>query len=178
MTELAELYRSFAHVVLRRAERMLGTRAEAEDVLHDLFVRLHERPAELERMSEPAAFIYGATTHACLNRLRDGRTRARLLAERGHDGRMSAQPEGEVRVLLHEALTKLPEDLQAIAIYYYLDRMTQEEIAEIVGCSRRTVSDHRQIRCRVKKACGCNRTWTNVPPVGNDIPRLPPSARR
>lgn len=65
---LTELYRGYAHTVLRRAERILGTRAEAEDVLHDLFVRWHERPEELERMREPAAFVYGATTHACLNR--------------------------------------------------------------------------------------------------------------
>jgi len=138
---LAALYRDYAQVVLRRAERMLGTRAEAEDVLHDLFIRLHERPAEFMHMREPAAFIYGATTHACLNRLRAGRTRARLLAEQPPEKISAEQPIGEVRVLLREALARLPEELQAVAVYYHLDRMTQEEISEVIGCSRRTVSD-------------------------------------
>lgn len=36
---------------------------------------------------------------------------------------------------------RLPDELQDIAVYYHLDRMTQEEIAQVVGCSRRTVSD-------------------------------------
>ena len=136
---LTELYRGYAHTVLRRAERILGTRAEAEDVLHDLFVRWHERPEELERMREPAAFVYGATTHACLNRLRNAKTRARLVQR--EVPRESARPAGETHVLLKEALMRLPDELQDIAIYYHLDRMTQEEIAQVVGCSRRTVSD-------------------------------------
>ena len=97
-------------------------------------------------MREPGAFLYGATTHACLNRLRDGRTRARLTAERGTEwsgvgGSEAGRPEGEVRVLLREAMLRLPRDLQEVAVYYYMDRMTQEEIAQVIGCSRRTVSD-------------------------------------
>lgn len=136
---LTALYRDYAHTVLRRAERMLGTRAEAEDVLHDLFVRWHERPEELERMREPAAFVYGATTHACLNRLRNAKTRARLVAREAPA--LSVDAAGEVRVLLKEALVRLPPELQEVAVYFHLDRMTQEEIADVVGCSRRTVSD-------------------------------------
>ncbi len=138
---LTALYRSYAHSVLRRAERMLGTRADAEDVLHDLFTRWHQKPAELDAMREPAAFVYSATTHACLNRLRDGKTRARLLGVQA-PREDTAGPVGEARVLIREAMAVLPPELQTIAVYYYLDQMTQEEIAEVVGCARRTVSDH------------------------------------
>lgn len=95
---LTMLYRGYAHAVLRRAARMLGTRADAEDVLHDLFTRWHQNPAELDAMHEPAAFIYGATTHACLNRLRDGKTRARLIDARTPRDEASAAPLGEARV--------------------------------------------------------------------------------
>ncbi len=151
---LTALYRGYAHSVLRRAERMLGTRADAEDVLQDLFTRWQQRPAELEAMREPAAFIYSATTNACLNRLRDGKTRRRLLADRTPIDAAADAPLGEARVLLREALALLPAELQTIAVYYYLDEMTQEEIAEVAGCARRTVSDH---LARIQRTLGKER---------------------
>ena len=42
-------------------------------------------------------------------------------------------------VLLRQVLAQLPEQLSLAAIYHYLDEMTQDEIAETMGCSRRHV---------------------------------------
>lgn len=137
---LADVYRRLGHLVLRRAEAILGRRDEAEDVLHDVFLRLAEKPAELAGAREPVALLYTSTTHACLNRLRNRRTRARILGAQ-HLGERTARPEGEVRSELRQALAVIPQELQEVMIYYHLDRMTQAEIAEVTGCSRRTVSD-------------------------------------
>jgi RNA polymerase sigma-70 factor (ECF subfamily) len=35
----------------------------------------------------------------------------------------------------------LPEPLGHVAVYYYLDELTHEEIAELLGCSRRHVGN-------------------------------------
>jgi RNA polymerase sigma-70 factor (ECF subfamily) len=47
----------------------------------------------------------------------------------------------EARVVVKKILREVPEDLQEIAIYYYVDEMSHEEIAAIVGVSRRTVGN-------------------------------------
>lgn len=137
---LDDVYRRLGHLVLRRAEAILGRRDEAEDVLHDVFLRLAEKPAELAAAREPVALLYASTTHACLNRLRNRRTRTRILGAQvvAH---ATSSPEGEVRSELRQALEVLPPELQAVMIHYHLDRMTQAEIAEVIGCSRRTVCD-------------------------------------
>lgn len=46
-------------------------------------------------------------------------------------------PEGLVQ--LRAWLESLPEELARVAVYHHLDEMTQEEIAELLGCSRQWV---------------------------------------
>ena len=40
-----------------------------------------------------------------------------------------------------QLLAQLPDQLAQVAVYYYFDEMTHEEIAELVGCSRRQVGN-------------------------------------
>jgi RNA polymerase sigma-70 factor (ECF subfamily) len=80
------------------------------------------------------------TTHACLNWLRNRRTRARLLAwYRPGPSFIPARSEG--RALAVELLSSLSPDDAALAIYLHCDELTHEEIAALRGCSRRHVGD-------------------------------------
>jgi RNA polymerase sigma factor (sigma-70 family) len=54
------------------AYRMLGTPADAEDVLHDAWLRLHDQP--LARLDDPEAWLVTVTTRLALDRLRRVRT--------------------------------------------------------------------------------------------------------
>lgn len=123
----------------RRARRLLGSDADANEVLQDLFVSLLVRPEQLGARDAWSSYLYAATTHACLNRLRNQRRRAQLLAcEPAWDGlRRTTDPEALLR--LRDALIGLPEELAAVAVYHALDGLHQHEIAEILGCSRRHV---------------------------------------
>jgi len=58
------------------AYRMLGTPADAEDVLHDAWLRLHTQ--EINTLDDPEAWLVTVTTRLALDRLR------RLKAEREH----------------------------------------------------------------------------------------------
>src|SRR5262245_9365437 len=80
---IAQVYAAHGHVVLRRARQILNDEAEAKDVLHEVFASLLARPEQFAGKSSVTTFLYSATTHLCLNRLRDGATRARLLAAQG-----------------------------------------------------------------------------------------------
>lgn len=123
----------------RRARQLLGSDADANEVLQDLFVTLLARPEQLDERSTWSAYLYAATTHACLNRLRNQRRRARLLEQEAEWGALRKASDPEALVRLRDALVRLPEELAAVAVYYALDGLNQQEIAEILGCSRRHV---------------------------------------
>lgn len=138
--ERDQLYRAHAPSAFRRAERLLGSAADAREVVHDVFVRLFER--DDLRGSDMSAYVYGAITHACLNQLRNQRTRARLLRDHGstslaHDPGASA----EAKLIARTTLAELPEPLAQVAIYYYVDELSHREIATLMGCSHRHVGN-------------------------------------
>lgn len=135
---LDELYRLHAPAAFRRARRMLGVEADALEVVHDVFVSLLQDPAQYAGRSSLATFLYSAVTNACLNRIRNRRTRERLDASSPPP--TAATPlDAEQQLDLHSALRDLPDEVAQVAIYYYMDALTQDEIAQIIGCSRRQV---------------------------------------
>jgi RNA polymerase sigma-70 factor (ECF subfamily) len=72
-TDLFEHHRSR---LFGLAYRMLGTPADAEDVLHDAWLRLHDQ--DLDALDDPEAWLVTVTTRLALDRLR------RAKAEREH----------------------------------------------------------------------------------------------
>lgn len=118
---------------------MLGDEADAHEVVQDVFVSLLQEPDRYAGKSTLATYLYSAVTHACLNRLRNRRTRERLST------RVTLLPGGappidaERRLILHAALRELPDLLAQVAIYYYVDELTHDEIGQIIGCTRRQV---------------------------------------
>jgi RNA polymerase sigma-70 factor (ECF subfamily) len=131
------LYRAHGHVVLRRARQLMGDDQEALDVLQDVFTALVQRPEQFAGHSAFTTWLYSATTHRCLNQLRNRKTRKRLLARQ--PPRDEAPPRAEDLAQARQVLAQLPDKLAQVAVYTYFDEMTQDEIAELLGCSRRQV---------------------------------------
>lgn len=137
------LYRSHAPRALRRARRLLGSEADAYEVVQDVFLSLFERPEQFRGESSMSTFLYGAVTHACLNRIRNRNNRERLLREHLATG-AALVPQGtqpEQLAALRWALARMPEPLAQVAVYYYMDELTHEDIARILSCSRRHVGN-------------------------------------
>lgn len=118
---------------------MLKDRAEAEDVVQAVFVDLIGR----RKTDVELAYLYRAATTRCLNRIRDRSRRLRLLQQHGDDMLRPPSPRLESQVLSGDLLAKLVASLDdrssEILIYHHLDGMTQEEVAEMMGLSRRTI---------------------------------------
>jgi RNA polymerase sigma factor (sigma-70 family) len=139
---LAEAYRTHAHQVVRRARQILGEAAEADEVLQEVFLSLVDEPEQFQRRSALSTWLYSATTHLCLNKLRNRRNRLRILEEQVAPGRTeSVRARADDWALARQLLASMPEDLARVAVYYYVDEMTHQEIAEQVGCSRRHVGN-------------------------------------
>jgi len=87
-------------------------------------------------------WLYRITTNYCLNLLRDSaRHEARLRAHAITMSPISAD-DPELRLTLAQLLTRIPAELCEVAIYHYVDRMTHDEIAEVLEVSRRTVGNY------------------------------------
>jgi RNA polymerase sigma factor (sigma-70 family) len=134
---IERLYRSHGHIVLRRARALLGSEPDAQEALHEVFASLLRAPEGLRSAGSVVGWLYRATTHFCLNLLRNRRTGARLLenvAPAVHAG-----PRSEALAELRKLLARMPPDVAAAAVYHHMDGMTHAEVAEVLGCSRRQV---------------------------------------
>lgn len=139
---LEDVYRQHGHVVLRRAHTLLGNESDALDVLQQIFLSLVDRPERFQGRSAVTTWLYRVTTNACLNRLRDHKNRQRLLEERGNPIE-PRPPRGDLAdwASARQFIDRMPDELAQVTIYYAIDGMTQKEIAEILGCSRRHVGN-------------------------------------
>lgn len=131
-------YARYGRALLRKAERILGSRADAQDVVHALFVDLLQRNEDVD-----LPYLYRAVTNRCLTFLRDEKNRARLLSANDDALRGPVRTRCDDRILDLDLLAKLVSSLDEstveILVYRFFDDMTQEEIAEVVGISRKTV---------------------------------------
>lgn len=136
--DLAALYRLHGAMVLRRARRLLRDDAAAQDVVQDVFLKLHECRAELQQ-GGLVSWLYVVTTNFCLKRLRTMATRERLHGTMNQE--TSERARGVDLALARSAMAALPEELATVAVYRFVDELTHAEIADLLGCSRRHVGD-------------------------------------
>jgi RNA polymerase sigma factor (sigma-70 family) len=140
-------YQRYAPALLRKAGRLLGNADDAADLVQGLFVDLIRKGDT----SGDLAYLYRAVTNRCLNFLRDGGNRQRLLEKQ------DALLRGPVRTrcddevvgvdLVCKVIDRLDEKCGEVLIYRYFDDLTQDEIAELQDTSRKTVG-HRLARIR------------------------------
>jgi RNA polymerase sigma-70 factor, ECF subfamily len=132
-------YRAYGPALVRKAERVLRSREDAVDVVHALFVDLIPRWSK----EVDLPYLYRAVTNRCLNVLRDRGTRARLLERE----QQVAAPISRVRLddqvvgvgLIAALAERLDEGHLEVLVARFVDDMTQEEIAEHLDLSRKTI---------------------------------------
>jgi RNA polymerase sigma factor (sigma-70 family) len=132
-------YRAYGPALIRKAERVLRSREDAVDVVHALFVDLIPRWSK----DVDLPYLYRAITNRCINVLRDRGTRARLLERE----QQVAAPIGRVRIddqivgvgLIAALADRLDPSHLEVLVARFVDDMTQEEIAEHLKLSRKTI---------------------------------------
>ena len=134
-----EIYLRYGPALLRKCERMLGNRSDAEDIVQELFADLLKKG----RGDESLAYLYRAATNRCLNLIRNSKKRHMLLEQNSPAERPPTRTLLEEMVVGQELLSRLVDRLDKkaaeILVYKYVDDLTQEEIAVMTGLSRKTV---------------------------------------
>jgi len=151
--DIEALYRDHHRMVRRRIRRMVGEE-HADELVQQAFAQALARRESYRGEASPVAWLYQIATRTCLHHLRDDRRRAALLATHGPPAwcRPDSPSTAEARAFLRELWARLPDELAEIGTYHYLDGLTQVEIAELLGCSRRTIGPRLEaLRVRVRK---------------------------
>jgi RNA polymerase sigma-70 factor (ECF subfamily) len=138
--DIATLFRRHGPAVHRRALRILGNEADAEEATQEVFTRALRGADGFRGASQRTTWLYQITTNYCLNRLRDGKRQRALLAEPSPHGETSSAPLEDI-ALLRALLVRVPPDQARAAVYVHLDGMSHEEAAALLGVSRRTVGN-------------------------------------
>jgi RNA polymerase sigma-70 factor, ECF subfamily len=149
--ELAALYERCGFALYRRCLTYLGNDAEAQDAVQEVFARALEAAPRYRPEADPAAWLRQIADHLCIDLLRR-RKRNPVRGEASEDEHSGsgdaldrvAAPSGEHLVLAHRLIQSLEPEATRIAVLYFLDGMTQEEVARETGLSRRTIGKRLQ----------------------------------
>ncbi len=139
------LYQRVAPVIYTRCLRLLGHEQDARDATHDIFIGLlNGRMGSFRAQAKLSTWVYSVATRHCLDRLRSARRRRGFLERWGallSVGQRELPEPGqtEARLLLEELSGRLRARSLQIAVHLYLDEMTQQEVAELMGISERAV---------------------------------------
>lgn len=131
-TEFERLYTTYAPDVYRLALSYLHSAHDAEDICHNVFMKLLGQNVRLLPQKEKA-FLLTCTANACKNLLRSfWRTRVQILDE-------TVSYITDEDKALWDAIGKLSPKYRAVIHLYYYEGYSQGQIAEILKISRSAV---------------------------------------
>ena len=143
--DIAQLFERHGPRVYRRALRLLGNPGDAEEATQEIFLRVFRAASGFREQSQMTTWLYQITTNYCLNLIRDRSRRAQIheahLMPMAEESSRSAPTRPEDLVLLRRLLAAADERQAAAAVYVFLDGMSHEEAAELLGVSKRTVGN-------------------------------------
>lgn len=127
----------------RFSYRLLGSRADAQDVAQEVCIRLVERIASFRGDSRFSTWLYQLVLNACRDhKRRQGRVRE---MQQGfvafHADATADWADSDSRVRwLYQALGRLKPDLRETALLILAEEVTQDDAATILGISAGTVA--------------------------------------
>jgi RNA polymerase sigma-70 factor (ECF subfamily) len=141
-----ELVMTYQHRVFGVALRMLGNRAEAEEVAQEAFVRAHRALGDFRGDAKLSTWLYAITSRLCLNRLASGERR---LTSHGEEALLRLSDAGprpdaalerrELETALGRAIAELPEDRRIVVVLRDIEGLSYEEIAQALELELGTV---------------------------------------
>jgi RNA polymerase sigma-70 factor (ECF subfamily) len=152
--------------LLGLAYRMLGSRADAEDMLQDAYLRFRKAHS----VDNAEAFLVTTVTRLCLDRLKSARTQREIYV-----GPWLPEPVLDTEALSPQAVTELADDL-SFALLLALERLSPAERAafllhdvfdigfsEVAATLGRSEAGCRQLASRARKAVRAARPAAPAP---------------
>jgi RNA polymerase sigma-70 factor (ECF subfamily) len=141
------------------AYRMLGSVCEAEDVVQEALLRVHQALDAGEQLQSPAAFVTTVTTRLSINELRSARARREryfgdwlpepLITDDRNDPARMAETADSLSVAVLVLMESLSPEQRAVLLLRDVFHYGYPEIAEIVGKNEDNV---RQLATRARRS--------------------------
>jgi RNA polymerase sigma-70 factor, ECF subfamily len=134
--DVAEYYRKYGPMVLRRCRALLRDEDSAMDAMQEVFVKLLQNRTLVGNF--PSSLLYRIATNICLNVIRSEKSRMRVNCEEillniaSHD---DTEDRIAVKDLLDRIFAREHVSTSEIAVMHYVDEMTLEEVAQTAGLS-------------------------------------------
>ncbi len=158
MTERERLLDELRPGAFAIAYRMLGSLSEAEDVVQEALLRVHQALDGGEAIASPRAFVATVTTRLAINELRSARARREryvgewlpepIVTDGSDDPARHAEVSDSLSVALLVLLESLSPEQRAALLLHDVFDYGYSEIAEIVGKSEDNV---RQLAARARR---------------------------
>lgn len=143
---LGEMFMRYADVLLALAYHLTASRAEAEDVVQDVFVGLPEALRAYEEQGRLEAWLKRVTVRHALMRMRAASRRPESPLEET-DEPSSVEPDIAMRLTIDAALARLSAVLRTVFVLHEIEGYSHVEIGEALGI-RAGTSEVRLFRAR------------------------------
>jgi len=158
VTEREQLLDELRPVAFAIAYRMLGSVSEAEDVVQEALLRVHQALDSGEQIASPRAFVATVTTRLAINELRSARARREryvgewlpepIITDGEDDPAAHAEMADSLSVAMLVLLETLSPEQRAVLLLHDVFDYGYPEIAAIVGKSQDNV---RQLATRARR---------------------------
>jgi RNA polymerase sigma-70 factor (ECF subfamily) len=149
-----ESFEAHRRALIGLAYRMLGSRAEAEDVVQDAYLRWHA--VDPDTIEEPRRYLGTVVTRLCLDRMKSAKARHEIyvgqwLPEPVVDEVFDAEPAGDLARDLSAALMLILERLSPLErAAFLLHDVFGLDFAEVSGALGRGEAACRQLAARAR----------------------------
>jgi RNA polymerase sigma-70 factor, ECF subfamily len=134
----AEMYRTYGPAVYRRCLKLLRDREAAQDATQEVFVKLVRDIAKFDDPAIVLPWCYRVATNHCLNVIRNRGRRGEEALDLDVAAGTTESPFPD-RHLAGTILAQFDEGTRAVAVGVLVDGMGHEELAGVLGVSRKTV---------------------------------------
>jgi RNA polymerase sigma-70 factor (sigma-E family) len=146
VSQVAALFRDHHGELVRLALLLVGDVPTAEDVVQDIYARLHARPDRLEDCQAPLPYVRAAVLNGCRSVLRHRGLARRIGVLHAAALRDEPLASAESEVILSEdrravlaALARLPRRRREVLVLRYYLGLSEAEIAAVLGVTAGTV---------------------------------------
>ena len=145
--QFAELVRRYQDMVFGMAKRFVGSPTDAEDIAQEAFLRVHRGLEGFKGDARFSTWLYRITFNLCADWLRRHRRPGRLSVSLDEAGEVEDSRADVERGILDEeqrrsvclALEDLDEKYRSVVILLYYQKLSYEQIAEVLDVPLKTV---------------------------------------
>ena len=134
-----ELYQQTSGVVYGFAMSILRNKHDAEDVMHDAFIKIYSSAVTYKPSGNPMAWILTIVRNLCLNRIRAGKVCEDLSEYYDLAGSSNDNETMLDRMVLETAMSVLDAEERQIVILHAMTGFRHREIAEVLDLPTGTV---------------------------------------